>query len=99
MQARVKPGRRCEVHVAIDPAWSGRNFGRYVLNSRMPNFQSGEDRWMNGYVAGDPVVQRLRTLEEFGQGFSRSENRRSHECQNKSRSLIGRGCMVSDPRV
>jgi hypothetical protein len=46
---------------------------------------------MNKYVASDPVVQRFRTPEEFGQGFSRRENRRSRERQ--------RGHVAQDPRV
>jgi hypothetical protein len=52
---------------------------------------------MNEYVASDPMVQRLRTPEEFCQGFSRCENHRSRERRNKFWSLIGRGCMALDP--
>jgi hypothetical protein len=36
---------------------------------RMSNCRSDEDRWMNEYVARDLVVWRLRTSEEFAEGF------------------------------
>jgi hypothetical protein len=43
----------------IDPTWFERKFMRYMLNSRMTNFQSDEDRWMNVHVEIDPMVQKL----------------------------------------
>lgn len=43
---------------------------------------------MDGYVENDPMVRRLSTLKDFGQGFSKCENRRSREHRSKFRPLV-----------
>jgi hypothetical protein len=58
-----------------------------------------QSRWMRGYVAGDPIVQRLGTPEELGQESSKCEDSRSHERRSKSQPLTGRGHVVPDPIV
>jgi hypothetical protein len=50
-------------------------------------------------MVGDPIVQRLGTLEELGQESSKCENSRSREQRSESQPLIGRGHMALDLRV
>jgi hypothetical protein len=58
-----------------------------------------ESSWMRGYVAGDPIVQRLGTLEELSQESSKCEDSQSHERRSKSQLLIGREHVAPDPIV